>query len=602
VRVRTTSPDDATEARGGELASAAMSLLKRHRSPLIAVLVCWAASALFAPAAHAQPVGNLDWPLYGNNLANTRFQPLDQISPTNVSHLTPAWVFHTGVLDPKASLEGTPIEVGGTVYLTTGHDDVFALKAASGQLLWAYHPEDTMPPLKKLSVCCGRDNRGVSYANGTVYLARLDDVLVALNAANGRIKWKTPLASWRQGYTVTMAPQVADGKVIVGLSGGEYLTRGAVLAYDAGTGREVWRFGTTEPGTWAGRSWLRGGAPVWSTPAIDRRFGLVYVTTGNAGPDFNGVHRAGRNLYASSIVALGIGHGRIHWSFQEVHHDLWDYDGPQPPMLFPVLSHGTYVPALGHCNKDGQFFVLNRLTGRPIFPVTEKRVPRGPRWQHAWPTQPFSSVQPLTPTHVLHTPKGMHASPMFTPPNRRGVLVEPGAQAGCEWEPAAYSPRTHDVYYGARYQPVIYKASPTNNKPNKDGEFVGSKEVTPIRGIHYFGIFGATNMRTGRVVWRIRVPELAASGMLIAGNLAFFGQENGRFDAVNAANGRRLWSFNGRSIPHAGGADASPIAYSAGGREFILMGFGGNAADRKERKQHSPVGDAFVAFALAGTR
>ncbi|HZE04216.1 MAG TPA: PQQ-binding-like beta-propeller repeat protein [Solirubrobacteraceae bacterium] len=565
---------------------------------LILILSACLAVAAFATAASARTPANVNWPLNGRNLANNRFAPVDQIAPGNVGRLRPAWVFHTGVLDPKASLEVSPVEAGGRVFVTTGHDDVFALDSTSGKLLWVYHPESTMPPLKKLSICCGRDNRGVAYAHGTIYLARLDDVLVALNAVTGQVKWQTPVASWRRGYSMTMAPQVVGGRVIVGLSGGEFLARGAAIAYSARTGREIWRFGTTISRTWHGRSWLSGGAPVWGTPAVDRRLGLVYVTTGNAAPDFNGVSRAGRNLYASSIVALRIRNGRIRWHFQEVHHDLWDYDSPQPPVLFALRHHGGYVPALGHCSKDGQYFVLNRVTGRPLWPVRQERVPAGPRWQHAWPTQPISSVQPLTPQRVLYTPPGMHASPEFTPPNRHGVLIQPGAQAGCEWPPAAYSPRTGDVYYGARYQPVIYKAYPGNHKPNKNKEFVGSKEVTPIPGIHYFGIFGATNMRTGRVVWRIRVPQLAASGMLVAGSLAFFGEENGRFHAVDAATGRRLWSFNGTRLPHGGGANGSPIAYKVNGREFVVMAFGGNAADRHERKQYSPVGDAIVGFAL----
>jgi len=177
---------------------------------------------------------------------------------------------------------------------------------------------------------------------------------------------------------MTIAPQFINGMVIVGVSGGEYLTRGHVDAYDARTGNHLWRFYTTEPTTWAGNSYLQGGAPVWQNPTYDSRLGLLYVATGNAGPDINGVPRAGLNLYAVAVVALNAKTGAVAWYYQESHHDLWDYDSTSPVVLFDL--NGT--PALAHQGKTGYTFILDRRTGKPLYPVNEVAVPTTPEWQN----------------------------------------------------------------------------------------------------------------------------------------------------------------------------------------------------------------------------
>jgi quinohemoprotein ethanol dehydrogenase len=581
----------------------------RRRLLVAAAALCAAAGAVLVPGTALagddhDGGGAGDWRYYGNDLANTRYSPLDQITPGNVGRLQPAWVFHTGVLDPEASLEVSPIVVGGTMYVSDGHDDVFSLGAATGRQRWAYRPQD-LPPLDQVGVCCGRDNRGVAYGQDSVFLARLDAKLVALDADSGKPRWTATVADWHDGYSMTMAPQYVDGEVIVGVSGGEYEIRGKVAAYDASTGKLLWEFGTTRPGdTWAGGSWQNGGAPVWGNPTVDPKLGLVYVGTGNAAPDFYGADREGTNLYSSSVVALDLRTGAVHWSFQETHHDLWDYDGPQPPVLFDLQKDGRWYPALAHCNKNANVYVLDRRTGKPIFPVTEQPVPTTPAWQHPWPTQPQSSVTPVIVQHVLQTPAGMQSAPEYTPPQQTPYVVQPGSQAGCEWAPAAYSPRTGYFYTHARYQPVILTSKPGNNSgnPNDTTKNEGSKEVPHVDELSYFGQFDAIDTRTGKMAWSIRVPQLPLSGVAVAGNLAFFGEENGRFHAVDAATGKDLWTFDGRSLPHGGGSTSAPSVYLAGGQEFVVDGFGGNAPDRKEREQFDPVGDAIVAFALPGHR
>jgi quinohemoprotein ethanol dehydrogenase len=537
---------------------------------------------------------DVEWPFHGNGLSNTRYQDIDLVNRGNVKQLVPLWIFHTGLFDERSSFEVSPLVVDGVMYITTGHDDVYALNAATGDEIWAYHPLSDMPPIETLRICCGRDNRGVAYADGKVFIGRLDAVLVALDAKTGKVIWKSTVADFRENFTVTMAPQIADGKVIVGVSGGEFGIRGRVLAFDAESGRPVWTFFTVPEGrsasTWAGSSWEHGGGPVWTTPAVDPRLGLVYITTGNASPDLNGSQRAGDNLYTASIVALNVANGRPRWHFQEVHHDIWDYDGPQPPILFTLARDGRGVPAISHCNKSGEHFILDRRNGKPLHDVTETPVPTEPAWQHPSPTQPVSSVERLTPIDLDVVPPGLTGAPRFTPPQETPLLLQPGVEAGCEWPPAAYSPRTGFIYYGTRYEPNIFESAPDNTSD------FGSNVTVRIPGVEPRGVFGAVNTVTGRIAWQTDIPQPARSGVVVAGDLVFFGQDDGTFSAYDARTGEVLWSFAGTAIPNGGGANAAPIAYSLDGREYIANAFGGNANER--RRFVSPLGDALVVFGL----
>jgi len=245
----------------------------KERIPLLGISVFLLAIAVLVirgqfllagpPAAKAAPVTTLNWLHYGNDLANTRFQDVDQINPSNVANLKVAWVFHTQVLDDKAELETSPIVVNGTMYITDGHDDVFALDAATGQQKWSYKPIEMpgeMPSLDQISVCCGRNNRGVIFVPGSVpgtdkvIYGRLDDVVVALDAKTGEVLWKNAVADFRTRVAINMAPQAAGGLVIVALSGGEYQVRGQVIALRTDSGTVAWRFYTTEPHSWTGDS------------------------------------------------------------------------------------------------------------------------------------------------------------------------------------------------------------------------------------------------------------------------------------------------------------------------------------------------------------
>src|SRR5229473_2107960 len=549
------------------------------------VALYFGASSTSAEREHA----NHDWPNHGKDLANTRFQNLDQINPSNVNKLQVAWVFHTGVLDPLSELEASPIEVDGRLFITDGHDNV-----------------------------------------------------VALNAETGKVLWQNSVADFHDKVSINSAPQFveAGGRelVVISLSGGEYEIRGQVFALDAKTGKTVWHFSTTQPTSFAGQSFLTGGAAVWNPPAIDPDLGLVYLSVGNAAPDILGENRGGDNLFAASIVAVDLFTGNPVWHFQEVHHDIWDYDSAQPAVLFTLEKDGKRFRALGHCSKNGQYYIRDRRTGEPIYKVTEKPVPTsgaGAAFQIAAPTQPYSAVEPITPLRFDQlTPeerpdtaaitaafssflapgqKEVALSRQYTPPDETLRLIMPGDNGGCEWNPAAFSPRTKFVYYGARHDPDVFKTHSGNSSlvPQAvNGDLhLGSTFFNHVPGAKAFGLYGATDTRTGKVVWKIRLPQPAKSGVLVAGDVVFFGEGNGKFDAADAKTGKMLFTFDApANIANAGGAAAGPIAYVADGREFIVNAFGGNVPDRSVTADggclggghtcDNPVGDAFIAFAL----
>jgi alcohol dehydrogenase (cytochrome c) len=544
---------------------------------------------------------DVEWPSYGNDLAGTHYQNLDQITPQNVSQLQPVWILHTGVgLNNASSFETQPIVADGTMYISSPHDHVLAVDPATGKIKWTYSPTD-MPSLRDLAICCGQTNRGVAVGDGKVFVARLDAMLVALDATNGKEIWKVAVGDYHDKYTETMAPLFVDNMVIVGSSGGEFEARGFIAAYDAKSGKEIWRFYTAAgPGqighdSWAGDSWKNGGAPVWTTPTVDKDLGMLYISTGNAAPDANGSTRAGDDLFTSSILALDLKSGRYKWHFQEVHHDIWDYDGPEPTILFDVQKNGETIPAIGHANKDGYYFILDRRNGKPIYPVHEVPVPTEPSWQHPSSTQPVPTTQELIP-HTINpkdVPKGMVAANMWDVPQERAMLFQPGYESGPEWPPAAYSPRTHYVYVPAGgYEPWLEQAF--QNSENS----LGSSGVQKGLGKEQYGLFDALDTTTGKIAWQYKTEYKTLGGAAVAGDLVFFGQSTGEFDAFDAKSGKLLWKFKSDE-KNIGGADAPAVVYQANGREYVAIAFGGNFREWADTgSRTSKRGDAVIAFAL----
>jgi quinohemoprotein ethanol dehydrogenase len=562
--------------------STQFSFLMSMSKCAIALLCC----AFLIHPLFAQTV---NWPYYGADLSNSRYADIDQINPSNVSQLKPAWTFHTGIngagpSDPEMAMEMTPIVIDGVAYVTTGDDDVFAISATKGTQIWAYHPTD-MPNISTLPVCCNRDNRGVAVGGGMVFDARLDGMLVALNAKTGAVVWKTSVGTASQGAGMTLAPQYIVNaakvpEVLVGVTGGEFAVRGHLDAYNPTTGALLWRFYTTEPDTWAGDSYLTGGASIWGTPTFDPTLNMVYFSTGNAAPNLYVADRAGTNLYAASVIALDATTGELQWFFQEVHHDMWDFDGPQPTVLLTVNG----VPAIEHTNKTGYVWILDRASGEPLFPYAEVAVPPTPanaEFQHPWPTQPESSIGSITEHQDTGLPAGFIAAPMWTTIGPTPQVFQPVFSGGMEWPPAAYSPRTNMLYSHAKHSPFELAVTAADKV---------SFAVPP--GVNY-GVYGAVNTVTGQVAWTIPILTTSpGSGMTVAGDLVFFGDGTGLFYAASAATGEILWVFDASTVPYGGGANASAAVYEVDGVEYVVYGFGG------EPGSSFVLGDAVVAFAL----
>jgi alcohol dehydrogenase (cytochrome c) len=489
------------------------------------------------------------------NYDQTRYYPSDQINKSNVGKLRPAWIFQTEV---KESLETTPIVVDGVMYVTTSFNHVYAIDAKTGEEFWHY--KHKMGPVT--TYCCGPNNRGVAIWKDKVYMGTLDSKLVALDAKTGSLIWETQIAEPEKGYSETMAPTAVDGKILIGTNGGEYGIRGFVRAYDAETGKQVWNFHTipeNSVGVWAtkdatgkdmhrdiaaekaalkklGDPYKTLGGGVWQNPAVDLERKQIYFVVGNPSPDLDGAIRPGDNLYTDSLVSVDLNTGKYKCHFQYIAHDVWDLDAVSPPILVKVKDKdGTEVDGVIHAGKTGNVYVHNRDDCSLI------------RFSEAMVDQ----------------------TGMWTLPTPEGAKMLPGANGGVEWSVMAVNPELNLTYAVNLHQPMTYHVE---SSPYPGGKLWLGGAFKVIPGSEQFGNVTAVDYNTGKIAWQKKTPLPMMGGALAtAGGLVFTGEGDGWFRAYDAKTGDVLWSFFAGA-----GVNAPPAAYSVDGKEYIVVGAGGN--------------------------
>jgi len=555
----------------------------------------FSAAALTAPPAAG-------WPTNGGNLYNQRYSPLKTINRDNVAQLKGVWrtrLRGSGAA-PQYSGFAQPLVHDGVAYVSTGANDVFALSIDTGEILWQYTA--SLDP-KITSVCCGWNNKGVALGPDKVFLGQLDGQLVALDRATGKVAWKIQAERWQDNFSITSAPVYFDGMVITGFAGADRGTRGRVKAYDAKDGRLVWTFytipGPGEPGSesWPKGSdaWKYGGASVWQTPAIDPELGLVYFSTGNAGPDYNGAVRAGDNLYAVSMVAVELKTGKYRWHFQQVHHDIWDYDAVNPVILMDVNVGGRTRKAIAEVGKTGWAYILDRQTGKPLIGIDEKPVPQEPR-QATAKTQPFPRGDAIVPQLIEVAPEGyqlVNDGRIFTPfVGARPTIMLPGIWGGANWPPSAYDPVRERLFVCASSVVNGYAGGGDPNLvPPRPGADLFTGGNTTFAPVPRSGIIAALDVTTNKVTWRYRWSDQCYSGVLATGgSLLFVGRADGRLTALDSTSGQQLWEFQTGAGMHA------PVStFERNGKQYVIAYSAGSALLGSAR------GDSVWLFALDGT-
>ncbi len=592
---------------------------------MIAVSVCCLLMGAPAIRAEAPTVDNArmmaagkgtgDWISFGNGYANQRFSPLDAINTKNVSKLVPRWIYQHG---GKGSYQAQPIVADGVMYVSFPGNDVAALAADTGKLLWRYKHKSR--PERASGGTGGPANRGAALGYGYVYQATNDGRLIALDKTTGKTAWEAlvakPVPEDLAGLSedeqkklranvdrlpAKMAPLVYDGMVIVGVTSAGYGIyynifrgvrtgkappsatylgkRGFVAAYDAKTGKELWRWHSARGDDWSGDmtavtkdgiklprdiadeqkalakhkdAWRIGGTSMWSTPSVDPELGLIYLGTGNASPNDVTELRPGDNLYANSLVAVDAKTGETKWYYQQVPQDVWGYDVASTSVLFDVDFNGATVPAVGVAGKTGWFYVHDRRDGRLLY-RSDAFVPQ---------------------------------SNMFKAPTPDGIVAAPGSWGGASWSPVSFDPRNGLVFVPGIHKPTKYRTQ-VGEGPDGPVTFILTEIV---KDQPTWGTLSAIDTRTGgKLRWQVKTDQPLIGGVLAtAGNLVFMGEGDGNFSAFDSGDGKRLWKFNAGA-----GVNAPPVSYQVGDTQFVAVAAGGHGL------LGYPSGSALIAFTLA---
>ncbi|MBM3764486.1 MAG: PQQ-dependent dehydrogenase, methanol/ethanol family [Acidobacteria bacterium] len=526
-----------------------------------AVSLLFAACSLYAQVTYdrllkaADEPGN--WLTYHGQYSSIHHSKLAQITPANVKDLELKWVVQAKSLEKH---ETTPIVVDGVMYITEAPNVVVALDAATGREFWTYEhplPDVTYP-------CCGRVNRGLAILGNTLYLGTHDAKLIAIDASTGQKRWETVVTDYKKGYALALAPLIVKDKVIVGTAGGELGIRGFLAAYDAKTGKEVWRFKIIpEPGekgneTWGGDSWKYGGGSIWLTGSYDPDTNLTYWGTGNPGPDWNPAKRPGDNLYTDSAIALDADTGKLKWHFQFTPHDEWDWDSVQTPVLVDHEYKGKMRKLLLWANRNGFYYVFDRVTGQFLSGT--------PFVKQNWAVGLDEMGRP-----VKAPGRG---------PSAAGTVTFPGVQGGTNWFAPSYSPVTKLFYLNTwdDYSSIFFAW----DQDYEQGKWYAAGGVkaevqsasrdrlnrrNPGAG---YGATRALDPVTGKKIWEFRTAEVSESGILTtASNVLFTGNREGHFMALDATNGKLLWRKY-----LSGMAASSPITFLVNGKQYVTVAIG----------------------------
>jgi len=500
-------------------------------------------------AKYRRVTSEVDWTTYDGSLTGNRYAPLTQINRNTVSRLAPKWIY---TIQNTTRLEGTPIVADGIMYVTT-INECYALDAGNGREIWHFQRPRT-PGL--IGNATGGINRGVAVAGDRLFMVTDHAHLLALNRFTGELVWDTEMADWRQNYNATGAPLIVGNLVVSGTAGGEQGVRGFLAAYDQATGKEAWRFWTVpargEPGaeTWIGPGIDHPGGVTWMTGVFDPDLQLVYWTTGNPSPDYNGDDRLGDNLYASSVVALDAKTGTLKWHFQFTPHNVWDWDAEQPTVLVDTTMEGQRRKLLVQASRNGFFYVLDRTDGKLLL------------------AKPF--VKQLTWAKEI----GPDGRPVLNPglvPTTAGTSICPSSHGAANWYSTSYSPLT-GLYYVQTLENCNIFVKSTGEWAAGKAYMGGSTRQTP--GAPNQKILRAIDIKSGKIAWEL--PQIGPGGsrggtLATAGGLVFFCDDQDRFMAVDASSGKPLWQF-----PTNTAWRASPMTYQFDGKQHVAIESGSN--------------------------
>jgi alcohol dehydrogenase (cytochrome c) len=493
-----------------------------------------------------------NWLLLRGNYQGWMYSPLDQINTANVKNLVPVWSYSTGV---DSGHEAPPIVNDGMMFVATPYDQILALDAASGSLIWSYQRE-----LPEGFGALHNTKRGIALYGDKLYLAAQDAKLLALDAKTGSVLWESPVEDWQTGYYMTLAPLIVNGKVMVGVSGGEFGVRGFVQAFDSETGESVWKTytipGPGEPGhdTWTGDTWQRGGASVWMTGTYDPNTNLTYWGTGNGSPWF-GDQRPGDNLYTSSTVVIDPDTGELKGHFQYHWNDSWDWDEMNAPMVVDYEQDGQTVNGLIKISRNGYMYWLERMADGKI--GFKKAMP----YVHQ---DVFASIDPQSGRPTYHDDK--------KPGTGKYAEFCPSLWGGKDWPYEAYNPKTGMVYIPANENHCGYLEG-------KEQEYVAGQWWTGVdipdigftltENASHYGEIQARDISTGEVKWKALYKDAMNWGSILTtgGGLVFNGGTNDRyFRAYDARTGEQLWSFRTNS-----GIMAPPSSFEVDGTQYIAV-------------------------------